>query len=82
MTHSYNYELGDAEHAELLAFLRGLEGSVVLSGYPSRLYDIALADWRRAERRALADGARERTEVLWLNPRAADLLADARREAA
>jgi DNA adenine methylase len=28
-------------------------------------------DWRRVERTALADGARKRTEVLWLNPAAA-----------
>jgi DNA adenine methylase len=35
------------------------------------MYDEALPDWRRIERPALADGARERTEVLWLNPAAA-----------
>jgi DNA adenine methylase len=56
----------------LLAFLRTLKGAVVLSGYPHRLYDDALADWRRIERAAHADGARERTEVLWLNRAAVD----------
>lgn len=30
----------------------------------------ALHDWQRIERTALADGARKRTEVLWLNLRA------------
>jgi DNA adenine methylase len=35
-------------------------------GYPSPLYDEALSAWRRIERAALADGARERTEVLWI----------------
>jgi DNA adenine methylase len=41
---------------------------VVLSGYPAALYDDALADWTRVEREALADGARPRLEVLWINP--------------
>jgi DNA adenine methylase len=27
-----------------------------------------LRDWRREEREALADGARKRTEVLWISP--------------
>jgi DNA adenine methylase len=34
------------------------------------MYDQALAGWRRIEREALADGARKRTEVLWINPAA------------
>jgi DNA adenine methylase len=63
------------QHQELLAFLRGLDGMVVLSGYASQHYDAALGGWRRETRSALADGARERTEVLWLNPAAAERLA-------
>ncbi len=42
----YAFELTEAEHVDLLAFLRGLNGKVVLSGYPHPLYDEALADWR------------------------------------
>jgi DNA adenine methylase len=41
---------------------------VVLSGYASALYDRELGGWQRHELPALADGARPRTEVLWLNP--------------
>jgi DNA adenine methylase len=53
--------------------LHNLRGMVVLSGYPCDLYDNALyKDWQRYEREALADGARKRTEVLWLNGAAAD----------
>lgn len=63
----YAHELTDDDHAELLTFLRGLRGMVVLSGYPHDLYEEVLSDWRRVERKALADGARERTEVLWMN---------------
>lgn len=66
--HKYRHEMSDADHSELIAFLRTLRGMVVLSGYPCDLYDDALGDWRRIERQALADGARERTEVLWINP--------------
>lgn len=67
----YTHEMTEADHVELLDFLKTLEGAVVLSGYAHALYDDALAGWTRMERRALADGAAARTEVLWLNPRAA-----------
>lgn len=70
-TKDYAHELTDADHAELLAFLDTLEGMVLLSGYPSQMYDDALPGWTRVERAALADGARKRTEVLWINPLAA-----------
>ncbi len=67
-THGYRHELTAADHEELLALLDRTEGMVVLSGYPSELYDDMLSGWTRVETRALADGARPRTEVLWLNP--------------
>lgn len=74
----YVHELDVEGHAELLTFLCTLKGMVVLSGYPHPMYDQALPDWRRVERLALADGARERTEVLWLNPACVDRLDDRR----
>lgn len=64
----YAHELTADDHEKLLVFLRGLKGAVVLSGYPHSLYDDALPGWTRIERAALADGARVRTEVLWINP--------------
>lgn len=63
----YAHELTDDDHAKLLGFLRGLEGAVILSGYPHPLYEELLHDWRRVERASYADGARSRIEVLWLN---------------
>lgn len=63
----YAHEMTVEDHERLLDGIRSLSGIVVLSGYPSGLYDSALSEWRRIERRALADGARERTEVLWIN---------------
>lgn len=75
----YAHELTHEQHGELLAFLLTLKGMVVLSGYPHPLYDNGLPGWMRRERVALADGAKKRTEVLWINPLAADrLLAESR----
>jgi len=66
----YRHEMTDDQHAELLDTLKTLTGMVVLSGYANELYDTELADWGRVERTAMADGARERTEVLWISPNA------------
>lgn len=68
----YRHEMAPDEHAALLDFLNSLQGMVVLSGYPSSLYDGRLSHWRRIARSAYADGARKRIEVLWLNPAAAE----------
>ena len=63
----YAHEMSDKQHDELLEFLRTLKGRVILSGYPSEKYDQALSGWRRVQRKALADGASPRVEVLWMN---------------
>lgn len=65
----YRHEMTDEDHRRLAAVLRGVEGMVVLSGYACELYDLELyPEWERHERDHLADGARPRTEVVWLNP--------------
>jgi DNA adenine methylase len=67
--HAYAYEMSDGDHRALAEVLRNLEGFVFLCGYPSDLYDNELfPDWQRIERKAFADGAAERTEVLWISP--------------
>jgi DNA adenine methylase len=69
---AYRHEMTDDDHRAMAAILHSLKGFVILSGYACDLYDQELfADWHRVERRALADRSLERTEVLWLNPRAA-----------
>ncbi len=56
------------QHRELAELLHIAKGMVVLSGYPCDLYDLELyPGWKRVARKAFADGAKERTEVLWLN---------------
>lgn len=73
----YTHELDAEGHRRLLAFLLSLDGAIVLSGYPHDSYDQALDGWRRIEIDAHADGARDRVEVIWLNPKAAADLKDA-----
>lgn len=64
----YTHEMDEADHAELLGALKALKGFVVLSGYAAPLYEDALADWQRFELETYADGARPRTEIVWINP--------------
>ena len=63
----YRHEMTDQDHRTLAAGLEQLQGAVILSGYHSPLYDELYGHWRRAEKLALADGARERLEVLWMH---------------
>lgn len=70
----YRHEMTRKDHVALLKALRGLEGMVVLSGYPSDLYDKSLKGWRRHQMETLADGARPRLEVVWINPACAEAL--------
>jgi len=74
--HAYRHEMTDQDHVALADTLHGgVSGMVVLSGYPCDLYDKQLyPDWERFECAAHADGARDRTEVLWLNPAASAAL--------
>src|SRR5690606_28894917 len=48
-----------------------LKGRVVLSGYPSPLYNESLQNWRRMERPARNCAHRQAAEVVWLNRQAA-----------
>lgn len=68
--HGYNFEMTEAQHRQMAEGLAELEGSVIVSGYDSELYAEAFSGWHREKVKALADGALERTEFLWLNKRA------------
>jgi DNA adenine methylase len=60
-------EMDEQAHSALSECLHDLRGMVVLSGYPSSLYDKLYSGWSKVQRSAFADGARERTECLWFN---------------
>ena len=63
----YRHEMTEQEHVELLDALKQHKGTVILSGYPSELYDRELAGWSRITRKSYNQIAKQRTEVLWLN---------------
>lgn len=63
----YRAEFSDAQHEELLALVLRLPCKVMISGYPSELYDRKLAGWRRLEFTSYTRTHRPRTEVLWMN---------------
>jgi DNA adenine methylase len=64
---AYAWEMTTEDHEQLAEVLHGCVGMVVLSTYPNALYDSLYSEWHKEERIALADGARPRTEVLYLN---------------
>ena len=64
--HGYRFEMDNEAHERLIDLLASLKGMVVLCGYESPIYD--RLGWTTVQRETYADGARERTEVLWLNP--------------
>lgn len=69
---NYNHEMTNEQHADLIEVLKGLEGMVILSGYPSDLYADLLRRWKFVDRNSLADGASPRIERLWFNNHAWD----------
>lgn len=68
---TYAFELTDDDHRALAAALHGISGMAIVSGYACELYDKELyRDWKRVKLPTVADGAKKRTEVLWISPRA------------
>jgi DNA adenine methylase len=66
---AYRHEMTDDDHRKLAGCLHDLAGFVIVSGYPSGLYDELFEGWHRVSRETFADGAKARTECLWLSPR-------------
>lgn len=64
----YRHDFTDDDHRRLAAALHQVKGMVLLSGYSCPLYDAELfPDWHRVSIASYADGAKPRTEVLWMN---------------
>lgn len=62
----YDHELSDQDHIDLLTLLSGLPCMMMLSGYRSSMYDVALQDWHRIDymtqtRQGMVE------ECLWMN---------------
>ncbi len=64
----YNVEMtGEEEHSSLIDVLKKHKGSVMISGYESKLYNRALADWTKHEFVSIAEAGKKRTEIVWTN---------------
>ena len=63
----YRHEMTEQDHLDLLDALKQHKGSVILSGYPSEMYDRELRGWSRIARKSYNQNADRRTEVLWCN---------------
>ncbi len=67
----YAFEMTRDDHQYLSEVLHSCQGMIVISGYPSPLYDRELyIDWHSIERQTFVMGSRKRIEKLWLNPAA------------
>lgn len=62
----YRFDYEEKDHIELLELLKTLPCNVILSGYPSALYDELLGGWRSLELQVMNQGG-VRTEKLWFN---------------
>ena len=62
----YRFDYEEADHVALLELLKGVPCQVMVSGYPSTLYEERLRGWRSVEWQVMnQDGVR--TEKLWFN---------------
>lgn len=77
---TYKYEMTDQDHIDLAEALGRVRGHVVISGYPSELYDdlYTRRGWVVKTKEHRAEKAKQVTECLWLSPRTAEVLASGR----
>jgi len=62
----YRFDYQEQDHVELLSVLKKLPCQVILSGYPSALYEEWLAGWPNLELQVM-NQAGVRTEKVWFN---------------
>jgi site-specific DNA-adenine methylase len=62
----YRFDYEERDHIDLLGLLKILPCNVILSGYPSTLYDELLNGWGSLELQVMNQGG-VRTEKLWFN---------------
>lgn len=79
----YTFEMTDKDHLEMAKALRACRGYVIVSSYPSELYDKAFRGWQKYEFKTRhkypsSEEVSERTEVVWLSPATAKALENER----
>lgn len=70
--HRYRWEMKDSDHEHLAELLRSLKGMVIISSYPSELYDRLFKGWERVQWTggnycSANSKSQTRTEVVWMN---------------
>lgn len=70
----YLNEMSEKDHRELAEALSNIEGLAVVSGYWSPLYAGLYRGWGQAQRSAVAFKGKRVTEVLWISPRAWEMV--------
>jgi len=63
----YEHEMPDEDHRRLLHVLLKIPAMVMISGYPSEMYDQELAGWNREQFINYTRAHSARQEVLWFN---------------
>ena len=63
----YKHEMTEQDHLDLLDTLKQHKGPVILSGYPSEMYDRELSGWNRLAKKSYNQNSDARLEVLWCN---------------
>lgn len=76
----YRHEMNEQDHIDLLAALSDHKGFVILSGYPSEMYDRELRGWQKITKKSYNQNCDPRTEVLWCNFTAIPTLFDDQKE--
>jgi len=71
-TNDYAFEMSVDEHERLVSTLRRVHGKVLVSGYPSKLYDEALEGWTKVDfaidnKASSAKTKPIQTERIWMN---------------
>jgi len=70
---AYKHEMTAADHIKLAFALSRIEGMAIISGYPSKLYEVLYEKrygWRRELSTARNNNNGTKTEAIWLNPAA------------
>lgn len=63
----YRHEMDCEEHKRLLGIITNSRAKIVLSGYPSEMYDSALQGWYRDTVMSQTTSTEMAEEVIWMN---------------
>jgi DNA adenine methylase len=62
----YKHEFTIDDHVEMASVLNNVKGSVIVSGYDSKLYKELYHGWKTEKRFAYTVGNTKREEIIWI----------------